>query len=109
MTGEFKKILLPVDFSEYAEIAARKGVSLAKIYGATIYYLHGGDEARRSARKLSAFVKKIDADQQLSVKKLVAQGTPEKTILSVVRKIVPMPLSWEREEILDSNIWCTGV
>ncbi|MDY0096397.1 MAG: universal stress protein [Candidatus Vecturithrix sp.] len=87
MTGEFKKILLPVDFSEYAEIAARRGVSLAKIYGATIYYLHVGDEARRSARKLSAFVKKIDADQQLSVKKLVAQGTPEKTILSVVRKI----------------------
>lgn len=87
MTVEFKKILLPVDFSEYSEIAARKGVSLAKIYKAAIYYLHVSDDAQKSARKLSAFVYKIDADQRLSVRKLVAQGTPEKTILSVARRI----------------------
>lgn len=87
MTVEFKKLLLPVDFSEYSEIAARKGVSLAEIYKAAIYYLHIGDDAQKSASKLSAFVRKIDADQRLSVKKLVARGTPEKTIVSVAHKI----------------------
>jgi nucleotide-binding universal stress UspA family protein len=87
MTGLFKKILLPVDFSDYSELAAKKGSSLAEIYRASLYFLHVGDDAQKSARQLSAFVNKIGIDQELPVRKLVAQGTPEKKILSVARKL----------------------
>lgn len=89
MTVLFKKILLPVDFSEYSELAARKGSSLAGIYQAGIYFLHVGDDAQKSARKLSAFVNKIGIEQErgLPVKKLVARGNPEKKILSVARNL----------------------
>ncbi len=62
-------------------------MSLAKIYGATIYYLHVGDEARRSARKLSAFVKKIDADQQLSVKSLSLRERRKRLFYRLSEKI----------------------
>ena len=87
MTVVFKKILLPVDFSEYSKLAARKGISLAEIYEAGIYFLHVGDDAQKSARQLSAFVNKVGIGQRLPVKKLVAQGDPEKKILSVARKL----------------------
>jgi nucleotide-binding universal stress UspA family protein len=83
----YKKILIPVDFSEHSELAARKGISLAQMYRATVYFLHVGENSRKSARRLSRFISRIDYENSVPMKKLVAQGTPSTIILAVAKRI----------------------
>ncbi len=83
----YNKILIPVDFSEHSELAARKGVSLAQMYHSTVYFLHVGEDAQKSARLLSALISRTDFEQATHIKKLVAQGRPATIILSVAKKI----------------------
>lgn len=83
----YKKILIPVDFSEHSKLAARKGISLAQIYHAKVYFLHVAEDAQKSARLLSAFVRRMNFENLAAIKKLVAQGTPATIILSAARKI----------------------
>ncbi len=82
----YKKILIPVDFSRHSELAAQRGISLAQVYHARIYFLHVGKSARKSAQTLSKFIDKVNSENFLDMKKLVAQGNPETVILSVARK-----------------------
>ncbi len=85
---DYKKLLIPIDFSEHSELAAKQGLSLAAIYKGTVYFLHVGDDAERSAQRLSKFLShKIGYEMPVPVKKLVAQGTPATVILSAARKI----------------------
>lgn len=85
---DYKKLLIPIDFSEHSELAARQGISLATIYEGTVYFLHVGDDAERSAQRLSKFLAhKIGYEMPAPVKKLVAQGNPASVILSAAKKI----------------------
>ena len=52
----YKKFLVPVDFSEHSELAVKQGLSLAKMYDAAVYVLHVGDDAEKSAQRLSKFL-----------------------------------------------------
>ena len=83
----FKKILIPVDFSKHSQIAVSKGVSLAQVYHAAVYFLHVGENASRSARALSRFLDRVRPESSVPMKKLVAQGGPASTILSVAKRI----------------------
>lgn len=84
----YKKILIPVDFSEHSEFAAIQGVSLAQQFKATVFFLHVGDDAERSAQRLSKFLQnKIGFETPVPVKKLVAQGSPVPVILAAARRI----------------------
>ncbi len=86
--ADYKKLLIPIDFSEHSELAAKQGLSLAAIYKGTVYFLHVGDDAERSAQRLSKFLAhKIGYEMPVPVKKLVAQGAPATVILSAARKI----------------------
>lgn len=85
---QYKKILIPVDFSEHSELAAKQGISLAAMYGAAVHFLHVGDDAQKSATRLSKFIQhKIGFTLSVPVKKFVAQGTPASVILSVAQKV----------------------
>ncbi|MCP4399264.1 MAG: universal stress protein [bacterium] len=84
----YKKILIPIDFSEHSEFAAKQGISLAQQFKATVFFLHVGDNAERSARRLSKFLQhKIGFEMPVPVKKLVAQGQPVNVILAAARRI----------------------
>lgn len=84
----YKKFLVPVDFSEHSELAVKQGLSLAKMYDAAVYVLHVGDDAEKSAQRLSKFLThKIGFEFPVPTKKLVAQGNPAAVILSAAEKI----------------------
>ena len=85
---QYKKILIPIDFSESSEFATRKGISLAQIYHAVVYVLHVGENSQKSAQRLSKFIRnRIGFESPVTMKKLVAQGSPETTILAAAKKI----------------------
>ena len=84
----YKKILIPVDFSDHSEFAAKQGLSLAQQFKAMVFFLHVGDDAERSARRLSKFLQhRIGFEMPVPVKKLVAQGAPVSVILAAARRI----------------------
>jgi nucleotide-binding universal stress UspA family protein len=84
----YKKFLIPVDFSDHSELAAKRGLSLAQMYQGSVYFLHVGEHAQRSATRLSKFIShRIGFELSVPAKKLVAQGSPPSTILSAARKI----------------------
>jgi nucleotide-binding universal stress UspA family protein len=47
----FKRILVPHDFSETSEAAMQYATELARIFGATLYVLHGSEAAVDDARR----------------------------------------------------------
>jgi len=81
------KILIPVDFSEHSKFAAKKAVSLAQICNATLYFLHVGESAKKSAETLCKFINGIHHKNTVEIKKFVAQGTPSTAILSTAKKL----------------------
>ena len=84
----YKKILIPVDFSEHSEFAVKQGLSLAQQFKATVFFLHVGKDAERSARRLSKFLQhRIGFEMPVPVKKMVAQGSPVSVILAAARRI----------------------
>ena len=83
----FKKILIPVDFSEHSSFAAKKAISLAQICNATLYFLHVGETAEKSAQSLCTFINGIHNKNTVRIKKFVAQGTPSTVILSTAEKL----------------------
>lgn len=84
----YKKILIPIDFSDHSEFAAKQGLSLAQQFKATVFFLHVGDDAERSARRLSKFLQhRIGFEMPVPVKKLVAQGNPVNVILAAARRL----------------------
>ena len=86
--ADYKKLLIPIDFSEHSELAAKQGLSLASIFKGTVFFLHVGDDAERSAQRLSKFVThKLGYEMPAPVKKVVAQGNPTTAIVSAARKI----------------------
>ncbi len=82
----YKKILIPVDFSEHSEFAVKKGISLAQVYRAKLYFLHIGKDAAQSAEDLSTFLTKVNTERFTNLKKLVAQGNPSMVIPSVAKR-----------------------
>ena len=85
---QYKKFLIPVDFSDYSAYAVKQGLSLAQMYQAAVYFLHVGGNAQRAATRLSSFIRhRIGFELPVPVKKIVAQGHPPSTILSAARKI----------------------
>ncbi|PIE34132.1 hypothetical protein CSA56_08290 [candidate division KSB3 bacterium] len=85
---QYKKFLIPVDFSDHSGLAAKRGLSLAQMFQGTVYFLHAGEHARKSATRLSKFIShRLGFELPVPVKKLVAQGPPASTILSVAHKI----------------------
>ena len=84
---DFNKILVPVDFSEHSIFAAKKAISLAQICNGTLYFLHVGETAEKSAELLCKFINKIHHKNTVRVKKFVAQGTPSTAILSIAEKL----------------------
>lgn len=85
----FKKILIPVDFSEHSKLAAKKALSLAQTCQATVYLLHVGETAEKSAEALCQFIEALAPPQNVNLKKLVAQGTPATVILATAKKLAP--------------------
>jgi nucleotide-binding universal stress UspA family protein len=83
----FRKILVPVDFSEHSKLAAKKAISLAQTCQATLYFLHVGETAKKSAEVLCQFINDILPKTPVNIQKLVAQGTPASMILSTARKL----------------------
>ncbi len=85
---DYKKILIPIDFSEHSAFAAKQGLSLAQQFKAAVFFLHVSDDAERSARRLSKFLQhRIGFEMPVPVTKLVAQGNPVSVILAAARKI----------------------
>ncbi len=82
-----KKILVPVDFSEHSKFAAEKAISLAQICNATLYFLHVGETAKKSAELLCKFINDLYHKNTVRIKKLVAQGAPSTMILSTAKKL----------------------
>ncbi len=88
-TVDFKKILVPVDFSEHSQFAAQQALSFAGVCRAHVYFLHVGEAAEQSAARLCQFVKELRYDATLPIKRFVARGAPENVILSTARKLEP--------------------
>lgn len=85
----FKKILIPVDFSEHSKSAARKAISFAEVCGATVFFLHVGDSADDAAQALCGFINELQPKQPEMIKKFVARGNPATVILSTAQKLQP--------------------
>ena len=83
---QYKKFLIPIDFSEHSRVAAQQGVSLAQRHQAKVYFLHVGENSQQAAQRLSEFINAMQFENSLDSKKLVAQGSPSSVILSVARK-----------------------
>lgn len=84
---DFKKILIPVDFSEHSQYAAQQALSFAGVCRAEACFLHVGETAKQSAARLCQFVKDLQYDTALPIKRFVAQGTPDNVILSTAQKL----------------------
>lgn len=88
-TIAFKKLLVPVDFSDHSKFAAQQAMSIAEVCRAQVYMLHVGEGAEASASRLCQFVNDLEYDRRLPLKRFVAQGAPDNVILSTARRLRP--------------------
>jgi nucleotide-binding universal stress UspA family protein len=84
---DYKRLLVPVDFSEHSQFAAQQAISLARVCGAVVFFLHVGDKAEPSAEALCQFVNSLPPAKDVPVKRFVAQGEPQSMILSTAKKL----------------------
>lgn len=105
---EPKNILVPTDFSDYADKALKQAIDLAKQYKAKIYLLHVIDDGFQQCTVDycvdEATVEKIIADSMSSAKeklekeaKKIAEGAAVEIIFDAIRGIPPEEIIKEQE------------
>ncbi len=62
---DIKKVLIPIDFSEYSKKAAQAGVEIAKKFGAKLEFLHVVDQAIHPAFYVSGVESVFTIDREL--------------------------------------------
>jgi len=103
---QIKKILVPTDFSEYAQLALQYGISLCREFEAKLILLHviedpfypstganfGFDMAdffdrleKESEQRMVEMTAEIEA-QQFSVERIITRGTPFMEIIRIARE-----------------------